>query len=208
MAAITSKVDICNMALGHLGNLGTVENIDTPSNDKETTFALWYDITRQTLLKNMVPNFALGRTTVARDLVNPPAFGYLYAYSYPTAALKVLGLGNLDEKGDTDFSVEGNRIYTNSLYDAGMPVRYIKDVTLVNDMSPEFKMLLALYLAEKVALPLTQDKAKKKMIADMLPREMTAASGINAQENQPVRRSYSRFRAARHSDPSRNPSKK
>lgn len=208
MAAITSKVDICNMALGHLGNLGTVENIDTPSNDKEVTFALWYDITRQTLLKNMVPNFALGRQVVARDMNNPPAFGYGYVYAYPTNALKVLGLGNLSEKGDTNFSVEGNRIYTDSLYDAGMPVRFVKDVTLVNAMSPEFKMLLALYLAEKVALPLTQDKAKKKMIQDMLPKEMTSASGINAQENQPVRRSYSRFRAARYSDPSRDPSKK
>ena len=35
---ITSKVDICNMAISHLGNYGTVSNIDTPVTDKAVSY--------------------------------------------------------------------------------------------------------------------------------------------------------------------------
>lgn len=193
---INSKVDICNMALSHLGNYGTVTNIDTPTNDKEITFALWYDITRQTTLKYLMPNFALARKVVAK-LVETPIFGYAYAYEYPNDCLKVLGIGDIDQKG-FNYTIEGGKIYTDVDYEEGMPIRYIKDIKDVNKFSPEFKMHFSFDLANNTALPITQDKDKAAFIIAQLPGKMAMLSGVNAQENPPVRRSISRFRTSRY----------
>lgn len=195
--AISSKVDLCNMALSHLGNYGSVTNIDTPSNAKEITFALWYDITRQTLLKMTMPNFALSRRVVSQVSV-APVFGYGYAYEYPSDCLKVLGIGNVAEKLN-DYSIEANQIITDQDYEEGLELRFIKDITDVNQMSPEFKMLLPWVLAANVCMDITQDAAKKQMIEGLLPSKMSAMSGLNAQENRPIRINYSRFKAARFS---------
>jgi len=194
--AISSKIEICNLSLGHLGNYGTINDIDTPTNDKEITFAQWYDITRQGLLKKSMPNFALARKLVG-ELVATIPFGYENAFEYPIDCLKVLGLGNLDERDQFVFSVEGRIIYTDDAWEDGLQLRYIKDITDVNTMSPEFKLMLSWELAGNVALPITQDAAKAKMIRDAVPSRIAELSGLNAQENRPIRVSHSRFRGAR-----------
>lgn len=203
MVAITSKVSICNMALGHLGNFGTVDNIDVPTTDKERTFALWYDISRQTLLKLMMPNFSLTRKSVAA-LTTTVAFGYTTAYNLPADCLKVLGIGNIDEKGDFVYSVEANLILTNDEWPDGLELRYIKDEKDVNKWSPEFKMSMSWYLASKTVMPITQDVNKKKLIEQLMPNELAILTGLNAQENPPIRKSVSRFRLSRSFDVSRN----
>ena len=199
--------DIANMALSHLGNYGTVSSLTTPTNDKEITMNIWYDISRQTLLKMTMPNFALARRLVGELVVTIP-FGYANAFEYPNDCLKVLGLGNVDEKGNYVYSVEGNAIYTDDDWDDGLELRYISDVTDVNSMSPEFKMLLSWYLAANVAMPITQDANKKAVMEKLLPSKMAELSGLNAQENPPIRISNSRFGAARRLDLARNAEKK
>lgn len=196
--AITSKVDVCNLSLGHLGNYGTVTNIDVPTNDKERVFKLWYDITRQATLKQMMPNFALARKVVAQ-MDETPAFGYAYAYEYPNDCLKMLGIDGVSMK-ENNYAVEAGRILTNEDYPDGMPIRYIEDVTDVTRFSPEFKILLSQELGAAVALGITQDVQKAAKITAMLPQLRMAASGMNAQENRPIRISNSRFRAARRFD--------
>lgn len=198
--SITSKVDLCNMALGHLGNFGTISNIDTPTNDKEITFALWYDISRQTFLKMVMPNFALARKVVAK-VVTPPPFGdelgYQNAYEYPADCLKVLGIGEVKDK-ENNYAVEGNLIWTDEDYESGLPLRYIKDFEDVTLMSPEFKMVFSIFLGSNVAMDITQDVSKANSLLKMLPEKMSTLSGLNAQENMPIRISRSRFKEARY----------
>ncbi len=198
--SITSDSDICNMALGQLGNYGTISNITTPTNDKERTFALWYDICREFVLKLLMPNFALTRLIVSQ-LSETPAFGYTYFYEYPISALKVLGVGNVEDKTN-DYNIERTPLGVKAIshdfdYTDGMPIRIVKDITDINSWSPEAKLLLSQYLAAYTALPITQDTAKSKKLMDELPAAMSLASGLNAQENNPIRISNSRFKAAR-----------
>lgn len=199
------------MALGHLGNFGTVSDIDTPTNDKEITCALWYDITRQSLLKTVMPNFALARRLVAQEVVTPD-FGYANAFEYPSDCLKVLGLGNVDERSDFTYSIESIDdelvVLTDDDWEDGMELRFIKDIEDVNAMTPEFKMLLSWALAANIALSVTQDANKAAAIEKMLPMKMSELSGLNAQENRPIRISHSRFRASRYANIGRNPEKK
>jgi hypothetical protein len=206
MSAITSKVQICNLALGYLGNKGTVQDIDSPQIDKEIIFAQWYDISRQTLLKLLMPNFALSRKLVA-ELIITPAFGYDKVFEYPSDCLKVLGFGNIDEKGDFKYTIEGDQLLTNDEWENGLQLRYIKDITTITSMSSEFIMTFALYLATKTCLQITQDRKLLGSLLTMLPSELSMVSGLNAQENPPIRKSVSRWRAARYADVRMNATK-
>lgn len=193
--SINSKVELCNMALSHLGNYGTISDIDTPKTDKELTFSLWYDIARQAFLKQTMPNFSIGRRYVSQVSETPP-YPFKYSYEYPNDCLKLLGIGSVEDK-QNDYTVENNRIYTDVLYSDGMPIRFIADITDVTKMSPEFKVGFSMYLASVTALEITQDLDKVQMLKQMLPSEMSALSGLNAQENRPIRISTSRFKEAR-----------
>lgn len=210
--AINSKSDICNMALSHLGNYGiTTLNIDTPTKDQERVFSLWYDVCRQFVLKLLMPNFSLERVIVSK-LSETPAFGYAYFYEYPNSALKILGVGEIQDK-ENNYNVESTpngiiAIAHDHDYTEGMPIRIIKDVTDINRFSPEMKLLLSQYLAAYTCIAITQDAAKAKKLKDELPSEISSASGLNAQENMPVRISNSRFKNARYNFNPKNTDKR
>lgn len=200
--AVSSKNEICKMAQAHLGNFGSsVNDIDNPQTNQEITFALWYDTARQDLLKTVIPNFSMTRRTVGQKS-STPTFGYAYAYEYPADCLKLLGVGDVDLKAN-DYSVEAvdneKSICLDDDYTTrgGLPIRFIRDVENVDEMDADFIALLAVKLAAMVCMPLTQDFNKKKLMEQMLTSEMSRISGMNAQENRPVRKSNSRYKQAR-----------
>lgn len=201
---ITSKVEICNMSQSHLGNKQSINNIDTPTTDAEITYSLWYDVARQQTLKMVVPNFALGRLIVAK-MSETPAFGYSYYYEYPQRCLKLLGLGNLPCKRNNN-SVERTpisgkiAIATDLDYPDGLKIRFIDDVEDVTQFTSDFKIMFSHVLSAYVALDITQDQAKASAIEAALPSKMSSVSGMNAQENVPIRISRSQFREARFND--------
>lgn len=199
--SITSDVGICNLALSNLGNDSTIDSIATPITSKELTFAQRYDLCRQTLLKTVMPNFALARIVVAQKVTTPP-FGYGFYYEYPNRCLKILGIGEVPDK-ENDYSIEndglGLVIMTDADEEDGLQVRYILDVTDVTQMSPEFKTLFGWQLAADVCMDVTQNASLAKALADSMPGRYSALSGLNAQENRPIRISRSKFAAARYS---------
>jgi hypothetical protein len=197
---MSSKNDICNMSLSSMGNYGTVSDIDTPTDDKERAFAVWYDVCRQFVLKQLMPNFALAKDTTAQ-LAEVPPFGYAYYYAYPQNALKILGVGNVEDK-ENNYNIERTPQGVKAIghdydYTEGMPIRFIIDVEDINSWSVEAKILLSQYLAAYTCMQITNDAAKAKKLKDELPAEISSASGLNAQENVPIRISNSRFKAAR-----------
>lgn len=198
MVDIVSRVDICNLALSGTGNRNSVNDIDIPVTDKEQVCALWYDITRQLCLKTMVPNFALDRVVVSsKTLPAEYASAYSYAWEKPVYALKILGIGDIDEKDRYMYAVEGDTIYTQDNFEDGLPIRIIRDITDVSAMSPEFKIAFAKELEKRITPPVTQDPSKKKTATSEAAVEVSNATALNAQENPPIRRSNSKFRASR-----------
>lgn len=198
MSVITSKVQVCAMAMADLGNRNSITNIDTPRNDKEVICAQYYDIVRQYCLKTLMPNFALNRIIVSQKNV-PAGYvnAYLYAYEYPQRCLKLLGIGNVDCTEGNQPTVENGLIFTNTLYANGMPIRFVDDITLVPSMTPEFIMYFVKELSARTALAITQDQGKKKAAQADATKEGLNSSALNAQENKPIRRSVSRWRQSR-----------
>lgn len=196
MAAIISKVQICNMALSYLGNFASINNIDTPESQKETTFALWYDVTRQAVLKEYMPHFAMARRIVAKLVATNP-FGYANVYAAPNDSLRIFGIDVVDAK-TFNYTIEGGHLYTDEDYPDGLPLRFLKDVEDVTTFSPEFCKLLAAKLALNVAMEITQDAGKIQVLSSLLPKMEASVMGMSAQENKPIRISRSNFREARH----------
>ena len=201
MAALTTKSEICNIALSKLGNRGTVENIDTPTKASEKTFAKWYDIVRQLALKEQKPNFAQERRIVGQDLTKTPPFGYSFAFEYPQDCLALLGIGEQTLKRN-NYSVENNAIFINDDFgeeyvDNGLPIRFIKDVTDVSKFSAEFVLVFASMLADKVCYEITEDDTKKQIVQTDMKSEKASASALSGQENRPIKINNSRFKAAR-----------
>lgn len=200
-ATINSKSGVCNLALSRLGNFPTVNNIDIPKTPVEITFANVYDTIRQDLLTILMPNFALKRRLVALQTATP-AFGWGYQYEYPVDCLRLLGIGEVQDKQNT-YAVEGGVIMSNDLYSTGLPIRFIQDIEDVSKMTAQFINTFSQFLGEAVCLALTQDQAKADKLAQLLPFKLASTSATNAQENRPIRISNSRFQAARFT---RNPS--
>lgn len=198
MAALNSKVQICNLANSSQGQQNSVNNIDTPKTPKELTYALWYDIARQYMLKTLKPNFCLDRTILGPTTV-PTAYAnsYGWAYAKPMNCLAVLGFNDIDTD-DEHVTVEGPNIYTNVDYGNAPVLRYVKDIEDVSVMTPDFIFSFAMVLGKVTALANTQDSSKKADLLKEAFNEMMNSTAQQAQENKPIRKSRSRFREARY----------
>lgn len=194
--SITSKIDICNMTINLLGSVSSIADIDAPTDPRESVFALWYDVARQTLLRTYTPNFAKFRLALPL-LSDQKTNGYEYGYQIPKDCLLVQGVGTLDEKKD-NYSIEGGVLYTNEIYEEGCPARCIMDMTDITKWPTNAQVFLAWTLAEYVVWPITQDKDKVNFINAMLPRKASEFTSVNAMENKPVLVSNSLFRQARY----------
>lgn len=185
-----TKVTVCNLALSRFGNKGSVENLDNPTKQTEVVCAKWYDIARKTALKHMMPSFARKREIWAQDISFVPAFGYEYAYKYKAECLKILGIGNLYEKYN-NYAIEGEHLLTNVLYENGLPVRYVADVTNANKFTPDFIELFSWFLAREICIELTSSNEKYQQIEQILPLKIAEYCGVDTQQNPPIRISRS-----------------
>lgn len=197
---MSSKVIVCNLGLSRLGNYGSVENIDTPKKPAEIVFAKWWDAARRMALKEIMPHFALARRILSPD-ATAPEFGYGTRFEYPSDCVRVLGFGEVQEKKNT-YAVEGGWILTDD-YDEdsdgniSLKLRFVKDESDITKWTPEFIDAMAWFLAYTVNMEITQDFDKQVYLEKIVNSKKAVASGINAQENMPVRVNRSKFEQAR-----------
>lgn len=171
---MTSVVGICNMALGNIGITQTIENIDD-NNERARVCKLYYEATRDQVIRAMSPNFAQAFVALAVVTGDPPP-GWAYQYRYPADCLYALQI--------TD--VNGSRILALSCTNGAMTetvpqvpsipytvmsdpsgsgriiatdqedavLWYVRRVTDPNSFDPEFVMALAWALAANIAIPM------------------------------------------------------
>ncbi len=197
-----SKVDICNMALSHLGEYPAIATIEgSELTARETVFAEWYDTAREYVLKAVIPNFATTRALVLKK-IQAPVFGYVYAYEYPADALRVLGFGASEEK-EFDYLIERGQdgkleIQMGEDYPEGLPVRYIANVEDTASFSSDFAIALSYQIAEYVAFEITANTRTAEQLRLYVPVKLAEISAMSTQES-PIRRiSSSNFRKARY----------
>lgn len=176
---MSSEVEICNLALAHLGDSATVASIDPPEGSAQAEHcARWYPIARNSLLELQEWDFAITRALLA-ELANPFA-QWQHVYARPSDCLKVLAILPSDATGDlaqtfpttclypgatpqactiytpADFTTEtdantGNKIILTN--QANALARYTRAVTDTSKFSSLFTDALGWYLAGYLSGP-------------------------------------------------------
>lgn len=181
---MATSVDICNLALAHLGDEASVSNISPPDGSAQAAHcARYYPIARDQLLEMHAWNFAVTRAQLAETGTAPDQWAYQYAL--PTNCVKVLKVfsdGVEDDTQSEDFNVE-------TLVDGTVVIqtnaklawcRYVKQVTDTSKFTPTFVICLSWLLASYIAGPITKDLTKKESSYKVFQMEFGKATVANA----------------------------
>jgi hypothetical protein len=163
---MASIVQICNMALSHIGSDARVSSISPPDGSVEAGHcATFYDQARTEMLEPGNWGFALKRTLLAQS--TNASDTWLYAYSIPSDCLRPLRILTpvsgvtvftqdtaSYQAGDSDsatFEREGQVLYSN---EPDAVLLYTCDVDDVTRYSPSFTTALSYLLAGYIAGPI------------------------------------------------------
>jgi hypothetical protein len=160
---MTAPVDICNMALAHIGERSDITSIDPPEASVEAQrCALFYPISRKISLARHTWSFARKRVTGA-DLSasNTIPTNWTYGYAVPSDFVKVIGVYDpgewRDEKDADEIAHEigtastGPRIMYSNIENAQL--RYTFDQTDTTLYPPLFILGLSHVIASFLAGP-------------------------------------------------------
>ena len=209
---MASEVDICNIALGHLGDAATVSSIDPPEGSAQAEHcSRFYPIARDSLLELHAWNFATTRVQLASLGSGWPEWQYCYAS--PTDAVNLLAV--LDPNASDDYSVGNNFGFTQTgiplvgsgtytpqpfsqetLSDGTLVIytnqpdavlRYTRSVTDTTIFSPLFVDALTWYLASYLAGPIIkgeQGAAEAKRCMQMFGAVFAKATASDANQRR------------------------
>lgn len=193
---MASEVEICNLALSHLGDSATVASIDPPEGSAQAEHcARWYPVARNSLLEMHDWGFATTRVLLAE--VTGTLTQWDHTYARPSDCLKMLAvLPSSSCEGDeatsqpyiSESDAAGNQIILTDQVDA--IARYTRVVTDTSRFSPLFTDTLGWYLSTYLAGPVLKgDSAIKVAAANMrMVMEMLghAKNADAAQQRQQV----------------------
>lgn len=198
---MASDVEICNLALSHLGDTATVASIEPPEGSAQAEHcARFYPVARDALLEMHAWNFAT-RRAVAAELLNTWA-QWQHAYAKPADCLRIIAVMHKDAPDDYSVSVASSKVgitvaepfvveIGDDLQDViltnqeSAAVRYIARVVDSAKFSPLFVMALSHYLASMLAGPLikgAEGKAEAKAQLQLMQGWLDRARASNSQQ--------------------------
>ena len=156
---MASEIDVCNLALSHLGDTATIASLDPPEGSAQAEHcARFYPIARDSMLEMHAWGFATRRARLALLASGWPEWNY--AYAQPADALNIIAIlppsssddystGIPDSAGGPyvpqPFSCEINEAGASVIYSdqADAVLRYSSTVSDPTRFSPLFTMALS-----------------------------------------------------------------
>lgn len=184
---MASVIDVCNLALAHLGETPNLSSIDPPEGSAHAdTLARFYPIARDAVLERKTWSFALKRVVLAEVATDSDAWAYKYAL--PADCIRPLAIlveGTSDENGASDaFDLEGGYIYSNA---PEATLRYIFRQTDLTKWTPHSVTTLSWLLASYTAGAVCEDKQVKQWAMAMYENELGLGAQANANARQTAR---------------------
>lgn len=146
---MTSKVQICNMALSRIG-AATITALTDNTAEAKLCSTLFDDLADRVMMQGSWTS-TITRASLVQTSTTP-TFEFTYEYQLPTdpKCLKVLGIDE-DTIGRTEYKIEGDKLLTDS---SSIKIRYIGQLTDTEDYDPllveAIEVLLASYLAKSI----------------------------------------------------------
>lgn len=189
---MASEVDICNLALAHLGDNATVASLDPPEGSPQAEHcALFYPVARDALLEQHAWKFATKRVSLA-EMVGE-SWSWDYVYAAPTDALRLLSVLPATAASDDDTQdyaaetdVDGHAVILTDQADASL--RYVARVTDTTTFSPLFVTALSWLLASHLAGPVLKGDAGAAMTKTCLQNFALALSTARVSDANQGRR--------------------
>lgn len=177
---MSSEVDLCNLALSHLGDAAEVTAISPPDGSIQSAHCgRFYPFARGVMLEAYPWSFAVKRVAVAA-VTNPFDEDWSYAYALPSTCLRPLSAlspGTPERYLSTDADV-GSFPYLIEADDAGTAImytnvetaylRYIDMITDPTKYTPGFTMALSRLLASYLAGPILKGKEGRAEAANQM----------------------------------------
>jgi hypothetical protein len=201
---MASVIDICNLALAHIGDRANITSIDPPEGSAQAEHcARFYPMARNSLL-NMHPWAFAQKRAVLADIsatIVPPA-KWQYTYAAPGDVVKILGVYDpnamYDEnKAEFEYELSGTTqvIYANP--EAAI-VRYVALVTDSATFPPIFTEALAWLLASYLAGPIIKGTEGMRVSAEAMKMAMSYVGQARVEDANQRNRASAR-RDTRHS---------
>ena len=193
-----SKLDICNIALAHLGQ----EPISSLGQEDERArrCALFYEPVRKEVLRTHNWAFAASQITLAL-LAGDGGLQWPYMYAYPQDCLflrRVFSSGTQDREGA--FKEGFNQDLHARVIFCGIGqarAEYTRDVQDESQFDPAFVKAFSLALAADLAVALTGDNTLARTVLQKYTLVLEEARRSNMSERFDVRRGRSSFVEAR-----------
>jgi len=174
-----SDTSIVNLALARIG-AKRINSLSTDTTLEAIHGRTHYEHTRDALLRSHVWRFAMARAELEED-ADAPDFEWDNQFILPADCLRVVALYDTD----SSYVVEGERILTD---DTEVNLIYIKRATDPGKFDPLFVEALALALALKLVMPLSQDKVLRRELEVEYKAKIGEARRMNKIETNGVGR--------------------
>lgn len=191
---MASKIDVYNLALGHIGTSTTVSD-DTERSPERVICARYWETCRDALLsyKDMRWGFATAQEPLS-DIGNPPT-GWAYRYRYPNDCINALGIVGVTGRTELQetrapfivaYEADGRVILT----DAPQAVlSYTKRIDEVERWPAYFVEAMAYRLASMIVMPLKSDAGMRNDLIALAEQfaQIAMAASLNEGEPDPLR---------------------
>ena len=194
---MSSDVDVCNLALAHLGDEAGVVAIDPPDGTQQAAYCgTYYPLARNALLEMHPWTFATKRVALAELATNPAEDDWSYAYTIPSTCIRPLSAlypgvaarplsTTATDDGSFPYLVEAGEdgelvLFTNV---ETAVLRYIDLITAATKFTPGFVMCLSRLLASYLAGPILKGTTGMKVATEqwkLFTVEYGKATALNA----------------------------
>lgn len=184
---MASEVDICNLALSHIGTKSTISALNEQSNEARQC-NIHYTKARDFVLRAHPWGFA--DKTIALALLSDPPPNWLYKYQYPTDCVTIIEIVPEDRAISlpTPYKIGvaadlNSKVILTDKEDAY--IRYTARVTNATLFDDAFVQTLSWYLASQLALPLTGDRIIRDEAVRGYLLMSSQAQTVDLNENEP-----------------------
>jgi len=187
---INSKTEICNLALGMVGDMRINAYEDTDDLNSRLCRD-YYDQTRDTLLRSTPWAFATKRAQLS-ELSPAPLFGEDNQFILPADFIRMISLNDHYAEAVTGtFRIEMvGEVKVLVTDEDGADIRYVFRNDTPSTYDAIFVRAMASQLASALAFPITGDARLTEMLHVKAERDLSAATHENANEAKRVIKSF------------------